>query len=131
MANSFSDRLIEHQVSTVSAKGAQLKVRLPWYRSLPLSNVEVAELRVDGESVPAEAVRFVLNGKRFELSQLPELTNEWWYVLDSALLEVDKPLSNATQREVLLTLALYPPYIPGLTWLTKSVCTLRAHAPAI
>lgn len=125
MGNNFSSRLIEGRASLCRAGRLRLSIRLPWYRSLPLSTVEITGLSIDGRRVPPEAVSFVLDQKRFPLAQLPELTQEWWYVLDSAVLEVELPELHGTARhEVELTLTLFPPYILGLCWITKSKLVL-------
>lgn len=125
MANIFEQRLLS-PVGRRTATGVVLDIRLPWYRSLPLSTVEVARLRIDGREIAPERMTFELNGRRFRLAQLPELVNEWWYVLDSAYLHVDHPEMRGDAHTVELTLNLYPPYIPGLTWVTRSQQPLRA-----
>jgi hypothetical protein len=45
-------------------RGTEIDVRLPWYRSLPISVVEVGGLRVDDQDVPPGDIRF-------EISTLP------------------------------------------------------------
>jgi Domain of unknown function (DUF6379) len=130
MENNFSHSLLSVSESRLAADFIELSVRLPWYRSLPLSVVEVAELTVDGKPVPAGALRFSINGKTFALGQLADLTEEVWYVLDSATLTAHMSLDPRAQHEVALHLNLYPPYIPGLTWVTKAQRTLRAAREA-
>ena len=127
MKNTFSERLLPADEATLTSDHVGLGVRLPWYRSLPLSVVEVAELTVDGQTVPTDGMRLTLDGHTFALSDLPERTTDVWYVLDSARLEVDWPLDPARDHQVTLTLNLYPPYIPGLTWVTRGSLTIRAH----
>jgi hypothetical protein len=126
MENSFSPRLIAKGEAAVVRGGLEFGVRLPWYRSLPLSVVEVGELKVDGAPVPAERVRFDLNGRSFTLAQLPEQTGEVWYILDSARLRVDGQFDAARDHEIVLTLNIYPPYVPGLTWVTRGSLALPA-----
>lgn len=125
MASIFEKRLLS-PVARCTATGVVLDIRLPWYRSLPLSTVEVASLRVDGREIAPERMSFELNGRRFRLTELPELVNEWWFVTDSAYLHVDDPAVLGEGHAVELTLNLYPPYIPGLTWVTRSQQSLRA-----
>jgi hypothetical protein len=126
MENIFSQSLICEPESRASAQGVELGVRLPWYRSLPVSVVEVAELSVDGRAVPVADIRFGINGKTFTLDQLPNLTGEVWFVLDSAIITARIALDPAVPHEVALHLNLYPPYIPGLTWVTRGRRTLGA-----
>lgn len=125
MANIFEKRLLA-PVARRTTGGAVLDLRLPWYRALPLSTVEVASLRIDGREVPAERMRFELNGRTWRLDEIGEQVKEYWYVTDSAFLHVEDPALLADGHVVELTLNLYPPYIPNLTWVTRSQQTLRA-----
>lgn len=125
MATIFEKNLLS-PVAQRTASGAVLDIRLPWYRSLPLSTVEVASLRVDGREIAPERITFELEGRKFPLAQLPDLTREWWYVTDSAYLHVDDPVLLGDGHTVELTVNLYPPYIPGMTWVTRAQQSLRA-----
>lgn len=111
-----------------TAHGAEVDVRLPWYRSLPLSVVEVASLTVDGAAIPTEAIRFEINGKSFALGELRAQDEEFWFVLDSAVLRLPSTqLQPGTTHDVELQLNLYPPYVPHLTWITKVRKSIRAQ----
>jgi hypothetical protein len=125
MANIFEKRLLS-PVGRRTATGAVLDIRLPWYRALPLSTVEVASLRIDGREVSAERMRFELNGRTYRLAEMGEQVKEYWFVTDSAFLHVDDAALLGDGHTVELTLNLYPPYIPHLTWVTRSQQTLRA-----
>jgi hypothetical protein len=105
----------------------RLDVRLPWYRSLPLSVVEPSALTVDGESVPLDGAEIELEGRRYPMHELRGRTDAWWFVQDSVFLYVPlrhSPPSGA--HDVALVLNLYPPYIPMLTWVTRGATTLSA-----
>lgn len=107
--------------------GVQIEVRLPWYRSLPLSTIEVGEICIDGHKIDPVQVRFELDGRSYPLSALPDQVDHVWYVLDSAYLNVELPgLENAGRHEVSVTLHLYPPYIPGLQRIARECKSLRA-----
>jgi hypothetical protein len=109
-------------------RGTEIDVRLPWYRSLPISVVEVGGLKVDDRDVPASDIRFEVNGKSFDLHDLPAHADEFWFVLDSAVLRLpDARLQPGTDHDVELQLNLYPPYVPHLKWVTKVRKTLRAR----
>jgi len=125
MANGFEKRLLSPGCR-LTPGGLLLDVRLPWYRALPLSVVEVAGVTIDGAPVPPERISFELNGRRFRLAELRELVDEWWFVLDSAFLHVEAPGLKGDRHEVELTLNLYPPYIHGMTWVTRARRDLRA-----
>lgn len=109
-------------------RGAEIDIRLPWYRSLPVSVVEVGSLSVDGRDVASSEIRFEVNGKTFDLHELPSHPGEFWFVLDSAVLRLpDTKLQPGTDHEVELQLNIYPPYVPHLKWVTKVKKTLRAR----
>lgn len=108
--------------------GAEIDVRLPWYRSLPVSVVEVGSLRVDDQPIASSDVRFEINGKSFELHELPARFDDVWFVLDSAVLRLSGlRLKPGTDHDVELQLNLYPPYVPHLKWVTKVRKTLHAR----
>jgi hypothetical protein len=109
-------------------RGAEIDVRLPWYRSLPVSVVEIGGLKLDDRDVPASDIRFEVNGKSFELQELPKHADEFWFVLDSAVLRLpNTQLQPGKAHEVELQLNLYPPYVPHLKWVTKVRKTLRVR----
>jgi hypothetical protein len=124
--NSFSDVLITRQDSRIDRDAVQLDVRLPWYRSLPLSVVMPSELRVDGRPVSLGDASVEHEGRRYALNELPDQVDAWWFVQDSVQLRVplEAPLP-AGPHEVALTLHLFPPYIPMLTWVTRGTTVLQ------
>lgn len=88
--------------------GVELSVRSPWYRSLPLSCVDL-ELRIDGAGVDESRMRFGVGHQSYALSELGELIDEFWFVLDPARLRVSGVTSGT--HEVLLRLGLRIPYL--------------------
>ena len=111
-----------------TARGAEIDVRLPWYRSLPVSVIEVASLALDGSQVPANDIRFEINGKSFALDELAAQTSEFWFVLDSAVLRLPQVrLQPGSDHEVELQLNVRPPYVPHLNWITRMRKTIRAQ----
>jgi hypothetical protein len=115
-------RVISDGGLKISANGFTVDIRIPWYRSLPLSTVSIGELKVDGELISAERIRFELNGKTFAIDELRDHPEEWWFVLDSALLNVAGiELSNGSSHSVSVAVGVRPPYIPGFFRLTE--CT--------
>ncbi len=125
MKNNFSDYLIAAQGSRVEDGSIKLEVWLPWYRTLPLSVVEIAAISIDGRSLPLEGAELEVNGKRFALSALADLVDEQWFVQDSAWLYVPDAESKAgAKHDAELLVKLYPPYIPMLTWVTRGAATI-------
>lgn len=125
--NNFSDVLITPQDSSFGPQGLSLDVRLPWYRSLPLSVVMPSELLVDDQTLSLDGATVEHEGQRYTLAELPEQVGAWWFIQDSVTLHVPTatPLPAGT-HEVSLTLHLFPPYIPMLTWVTRGTVQLQA-----
>ena len=94
---------------------ARLAVRLPWYRSLPLSVIEIEALSVDAEMIDLDGVRFELDGQAWLLAELKDATDHFWFVLDSAFLVWPQgSLQPGRESAVSVNIAVNPPYIPGL-----------------
>lgn len=125
--NAFSDYLITPEDSRITPEGLVLDLRLPWYRSLPLSVVMPTQLVVDGEPVSLEGATLEYEGKRYTLAELPDQVDTSWFIQDSVLLHVPtaKPLGGG-KHHVLVTLNLYPPYIPMLTHVTRGDAQVQA-----
>ena len=66
--------------------GLELDVRLPWYRSLPVSCVEVIEVTIAGRPLDPDSMRFKVGVHTWPLYELGEQWREWWFVLDPATL---------------------------------------------
>lgn len=120
------DKVIEDNGLRATIEGFTLKVRLPWYRSLPLSTVDVVSLSVDREAIPAAFIRFALNGGEWSVREMPRLTDQFWFVIDSGTLHVTRhPLERGTDHDIEVVLALYPPYIKGLRRMVRWTKKLR------
>ncbi len=128
MENNFSSLLLQSDGLRVGAREVEIDVRLPWYRALPVSVVDVARLSIDGCPIERSDIRFRVNGKSFALDELADRVDEFWFVLDRAVLHATVPhLKPAARHEVELQLDLYPPYIPHLKWVTRAKRSLTAQ----
>lgn len=58
--------------------GFNLDLRINYYRGLPLSSVQVIEIKIDGERIPDSLVLAELNGKMFTTGQMKEMYAEYW-----------------------------------------------------
>lgn len=88
--------------------GMELSVRSPWYRSLPLSCVDL-ELHVDGAPVEETRIRLCVDHQAYALSELHELIDEFWFVLDPARVRISG--ISPGSHEVFLRLGLRIPYL--------------------
>jgi hypothetical protein len=123
----FTSRVISDEGLTSTAGGLKLDIRLPWYRSLPLSTVTIGELKIDGQTIDPGDIRFEVNGKTFALDELASHSEEWWFVLDSAYLHVHgKALEPRSEHEIAVGVGIKPPYIPHFYRLTECAKHLTA-----
>lgn len=123
----FVNRVISNNGLAVTDKGVDIDIRLPWYRTLPLSVVGVTDVQIDGKKIDLTLLTFEVNGKTFHLNELAGQYTEWWYVLDSAFLHVPGvQILRGTEHQVRVTVSIRPPYIPGFYRLTE--CTKRMRA---
>ena len=90
-------------------------MRLPWYRSLPLSTTLVESVTIDGASVDLTGAWIEVADQRLSLAEAAEAVDTFWFVLDSAFLVLPSvTLAQGSTHRVELTLNIYPPYIPGM-----------------
>ena len=89
-----------------------ISVRLPSYRSLPLSCLEEVELTIGGVDIDAGDIELVLGGVAHPFNELPRLAHLWWFILDTGKLRVAlaQPLAADTVR-IQATLQTVEPYI--------------------
>ncbi len=119
------ERVIGEEGLAVTANGLKLAMRLPWYRSLPFSTVEVASLAIDGEAVDLGNAVVEYDGQSWPLSEMGEQTNTFWFVRDSAFLRLpDAQAEPGSAHEVALTINVNPPYIPGMKRANPQAATL-------
>jgi hypothetical protein len=110
------------------AGALELEVRLPWYRSLPLSSLDFGAISVDGALVDHKDISVRLNSQERPLSDLTGLWQEYWFVLDSAYLRI--PLADAKQGaeyDIDITLVIHPPYVPNVFFPNIHRKRMRAH----
>jgi len=101
--------------------GWRVGVRLPYYRGQPLSVVEDIAVKVDGEAVPREQVRFSVRGKTWTLDQLEENTAERWEFGEVAEVSVLRQGGLAPGgHEVAVGVQLRISYLP---WSPVTSCT--------
>lgn len=107
-------RLIEDDSLQAKEDGYQVSVRLNWYRSLPLSCVEKVRLALDGVWAEPSAIRLGINDHEYRLEELAERIEEFWFVQDSAILNVRQPgaVTPGETHTIEVEYALRFPYIP-------------------
>lgn len=71
--------------------GFQLKIRLPYYRGVYLSQVKVGNLVVDGQEISRENILWRHKGEDYTYQEMLESRNVHWNPLELITLIVDKP----------------------------------------
>jgi hypothetical protein len=106
--------LVEDNSLCVIETGYEVQMRLPWYRSLPLSCIENIRLTLDGQPIDPTLLRFGVNDRQFKLTELDDVVEEYWFVQDSAHLIVLQPgkVASGESHKVEVELTLRFPYIP-------------------
>lgn len=118
--------LLEADSLAARPEGLAISLRLPWYRSLPLSVIQLDELRIDGTEIPAGKLRFQVNGQLRPLAEMAQLTGEYWFVQDSLVLVADQAIAAGEEHEVDVTLSFYPPYIADFRRKSRGVAQMKA-----
>ena len=105
--------------------GVVVKLRLPSYRSLPLSCVPEIGLNVDGEAVKNSELTLLLDNNPHQIAELSALSDIWWFVLDPA--ELFAPLGNLGdgEHDVEVTVREIVPYATGGRMVLSHSCTKR------
>lgn len=120
------ERIIGEEGLSVGSDGLRLAMRLPWYRSLPFSTVEVSAVTIDGEPVDLSDANVEYEGNSWSLAELGEQTNAFWFVRDSAFLHLPgRNPAAGSEHKVALTLNVNPPYIPGMKRANSQAEVLR------
>jgi hypothetical protein len=113
--------------------GVQLDVRLPWYRSLPLSCIERLDISINGDQVPVEDITLTLNGTRYMLDELPPLHEVVWFTLDAADVRVRQDRTmEVGEHDVEVTVQTRMPYVPAVMgWDFSPVAKYSKRIPLI
>ena len=122
------ERIIGEEGLAAREQGLRLAMRLPWYRSLPFSTVEVGALAIDGEAVDLADARVEFDDHSWTLAEMAEQIDAFWFVRDSAFLVVPgKAVEPGREHAVTLTLFVNPPYIPGMKRHNTQTAQLRVQ----
>ncbi len=120
-----AERVLGEEGLAASPEGLRLAMRLPWYRSLPFSTIDVGALSIDGTPVDLADARISYDGESWALAENGEKVNSFWFIRDSAFLVLPHvTLEPGSSHEVALTLHVCPPYIPGMKRMNPQTATL-------
>ena len=120
------ERIIGEEGLSATPEGLRLAMRLPWYRSLPFSIVEIDSVHIDGTPADLSDAKVEFDGAVWPLKDLGEQTNAFWFVRDSAFLHLPgQSAAPGNEHEVALSMFISPPYIPGMKRANTQTQTLR------
>lgn len=89
--------------------GFELRLGLPWIRSMPLSSVSELTLWVDASVVPAGDLGVVLGSRRIPAAALQQ-EGGWWFVQDRLVLAAPRRLEPG-RHDVAVEFQLLVPYL--------------------
>ena len=106
--------LVEDDSLRSTETGCEVRLRLKWYRSLPLSCIELLQVTLDDQPVNPDLIRLSVNGHTYQLKELTDLVEEFWFVQDAAILSIQHAgiVKRGESHKIGAELALRFPYIP-------------------
>ena len=85
MRMDFVDVVVDDSLKNVKVNGKnigyQFDIRLSYYRGHFLSVIDEFGVKVDGKEVPAETIKFCINGKEFSPIEFDKCYTEFWQVI--------------------------------------------------
>lgn len=96
---------------TITPKGFELRVGLPWIRSMPLSSVGALMVEVDGVPVPQRELSVLLGDRRLAADALVR-ERGWWFIQDRLVLAGARRLVPGPHA-VAVGFQLLVPYLQG------------------
>lgn len=70
--------------------GYEVQLRIPYYRGLYMSCVEVIDLTIDGEKVSNDDMLITVKGETFTFAELPTVINHRWEMTETITVFVKK-----------------------------------------
>jgi hypothetical protein len=94
---------------TATPDGFELRVGLPWIRSMPLSSIGGLAVEVDGVPVAPGEFEVILGSRRVSPGPLQE-ERGWWFVQDRLVLAARRPLAPGAHG-IAIDFQLMVPYL--------------------
>lgn len=93
--------------------GYQFDIRLSYYRGHFLSVIDEFGVTVDDFEVPAERIKFCINGKEFSPVEFDKCYTEFWQVIEPATIRVFYPGGLPEgDHKIDVKLMFHSPYMP-------------------
>jgi hypothetical protein len=96
-----------------TAQGYEVDLRLPWYRSLPVSCLEDVSISLGGQPAARDSLRVVRAGRPLALGDLAVRVDDEWFVQDPLTVAVQAaaPPAKGQAVELEVTVTIRVPYI--------------------
>lgn len=116
MRINFVDVVVDNSLKNVylndKIMGYQFDIRLSYYRGHFLSVIDEFKIKVDGEEVPNEIIKFCINGKEFSPIEFDKCYSEFWQIIEPATIRVFCPGGlEAGEHDIDVTLFFRSPYM--------------------
>ena len=100
MKNVLCEDGFDNRMEDGKTTGFNVKMRIPYYRGVPLSLVGVVLVVVDGEKYTGEDILFEVHGGVFTLNEMTTVVRHRWNFGEKATIKVIKEggLSSGTHR---------------------------------
>lgn len=93
--------------------GYEFKIRLSYYRGHFLTVIDEFGVKVDGQEVPDESIKFCINGKEFSPNEFDKCYTEYWNILEPATIRVFQPGGlKEGEHDIDVTMFFRSPYMP-------------------
>jgi hypothetical protein len=93
-----------------TSSGFELRVGLPWIRSMPLSSVSELRVGLDGDPVDPGDLKVLLGQGPVDPADLVHEAGRWWYLQDRLLLTGPQHIGPGEHR-VTVDFQLMVPYL--------------------
>ena len=104
---------LKHYYVDGKKMGYQFDIRLSYYRGHFLSVIDEFKVKVDDFEVPAERIKFCINGKEFSPVEFDKCYTEFWQVIEPATIKVIYPGGLPEgEHKIDVTLFFRSPYMP-------------------
>lgn len=95
---------------TATPSGFELRVGLPWIRSMPLSCVSELRVSIDGQTVDPSDLKVLLGHGPVDPADLVRDVGRWWYLQDRLVLSGPQRLGSGEHRAT-VDFRLLVPYL--------------------
>lgn len=87
----IDEKSISSEIGDNEVKSFEFNSKLPYYRGIPLSMVEIIKINIDGNEFPLENITLNVRNKDYSLSNREMETIERWEFGEISKIKVDCP----------------------------------------